>query len=1356
MTSLGPSRSAPLRYPADENGTNIFITVVRQGGIAGTVTVDFATADGTAFAGTDYVATSGTLTFGPGELSKSFDVFLIDNSIQDGNRTLNLVLSNPTAGASLGPVPAASLLIIDDESFNVAAGTLDATFRPGTGPNLPVYTIQLQANSNLLVGGEFTSYDNVPERSLTRLLPDGALDTTFNVGTGFNDQLRAMVLQPDGRLVMGGFFTNFNLVNRRYVARLYPDGALDESFNPGAGADNPVYAVAVQPGDSRILIGGSFNTFNGVYRPNLARLNTNGTLHAAFNVGNGPDGTVFALALQADGKILIGGDFTHVNNIPRDRIARLNPDGSLDPTFLTGAGADATVRAIQVQSDGSILVGGSFTNFAGQGRAFLVRLQPADGAVDGTFLAGLAGPDEAVYAIALQPDEKIVLGGSFSHVNGVTRNRITRLNKDGTTDPSINFGLGANGFVAALLIQPDRKIVLGGGFTTYDNKPANHLARIYGGSLRGNGSIEFSTPFYSVVEDQPVVILQVLRRGGTFGDTTVTYTTFDGSAVDGIDYVGAADVTLSFQQGEVLQSISLPIIDDNLVEGPKTAYLLLDNPTGGADIGAVPLAVLTILDNDCAVGFDNTIYSVAENVPAGTAPIRVIRTGAPDLPVSVDYFALPGTADTNKFVPVSGTLNFLSGETEKVFQVPILNELLVEGTKSVLLFLTNAQPTNVCSVSLGSAVLNITDDERAPGEIVFSSAAYSANESATNAVITVIRTNGTTGIVSVRYDTSDGTATNGIDYRATSGYLSFADGESLKVFNVPVLDDHKPGPDKTVNLALSQPGGGAILGALSNAVLTVLENQPGASYFGFAAAVLGAYEFDPYAFVTIVRTNSRRGLATVSFSTQDGTAINGLNYVGTNVTVTFYDNQGATNVLIPILQDQLGTPDLTVQLHLSNPSAGNFIAMSNALLVITNDDTSFQFAAPAYSVPKNATNLVITVRRSGLANATNSVDYSTLANGNAVAGLDYVPVSGTLTWASNEPPAKTFLVPIIYHAGFTPDKTFSVTLANAVGPTNTYVGAPSNAVVTIVNNDVGVPPAGDVDPAFNYLVGANAPVHAVAYDAARQLYVGGDFTYMGGLGQNHLTRLTTNGTVDSAFAIGSGFDSSVYAVALAADTNSSSGGGTGSAAWQPRATNRYWTSIACSSDGMNLVATAGTWDSNGLIHTSTDGGLTWVPRDTARHWRQAASSADGTKLVAVEYGWSGGYIYTSTDAGVTWTPRQTDALRHWWGVASSADGTKLVATEGGGEFFGYIYTSTDSGVTWTARESSRHWMEVASSDDGTKLVAAVMGGQIYTSTDSGATWIPRDVQPELAERGFLGRWHPAAGRRPEHVALSLG
>jgi hypothetical protein len=170
--------------------------------------------------------------------------------------------------------------------------------------------------------------------------------------------------------------------------------------------------------------------------------------------------------------------------------------------------------------------------------------------------------------------------------------------------------------------------------------------------------------------------------------------------------------------------------------------------------------------------------------------------------------------------------------------------------------------------------------------------------------------------------------------------------------------------------------------------------------------------------------------------------------------------------------------------------------------------------------------------------------------------------------------------------------------------------------------------------------------------------------------------------------------------------------------WVPRERQREWRSVACSADGVKIVAAAA-YDQ---LYTSVDSGVNWEAREVNGDFRAVASSADGTKLVVVDqFELGGGRIYTSSDSGVTWTARESN--RYWSAVASSADGTKLVAAVLGAQ----IYISTDSGATWTARDEARDWTSLASSADGTHLLAGSRG-RLYTSFDSGVTWTPRESE----------------------------
>ena len=363
-----------------------------------------------------------------------------------------------------------------------ADGNVDLGFNPGTGTTNGVESVAVQGDGKVLIGGRFVTVDTVGGNSFARLNPDGSRDETFiNLATGTDYSVRALAMQGDGRVLIGGLFNSVNGTLRNGIARLNADGSLDAGFNPGTGA-NTVASMVLQ-GDGKIMIGGGFTRVNGTVRNYVARLNADGSLDAGFNPGTGADSVVNVVAIQADGKALIGGFFTRVNGTTRNRIARLNADGSLDAGFSPGTGADAKVNAIALQGDGKVLVGGQFTSIDGVGRNRVARLN-ADGSLDVGFNPG-SGADREIKAVAVQGDGKVIIAGAFTRVNGTVRNCVARLNADGSLDASFNPGTGPDEQVCSVGMQVDGRVLIGGWFTRVNGTVRNRVAR-----LNADGSLD--------------------------------------------------------------------------------------------------------------------------------------------------------------------------------------------------------------------------------------------------------------------------------------------------------------------------------------------------------------------------------------------------------------------------------------------------------------------------------------------------------------------------------------------------------------------------------------------------------------------------------------------------------------------------------------------------------------------------------------------------------------------------------------------------------------------------------------------------------------------------------------------------
>ncbi|WP_162147236.1 T9SS type A sorting domain-containing protein [Flavobacterium enshiense] len=353
--------------------------------------------------------------------------------------------------------------------------SVDVTFDPGIGFDGIVHSTAIQSDGKIIVGGKFFQLRGTQVSRIARLNVDSSSDNSFNAGTGCIGTVSTTAVQSDGKIIAGGQFWRFNGRVVRHIARLNSDGSFDETFNVGTGFDGPTVIIVIQP-DGKIIVGGSFDYFNGIYKKNIARLNVDGSLDTTFSIGTGFNSSVRSIAVQSDGKIIVGGEFDMFNNVSRNRIARLNADGSLDTSFNPGTGFNNTVYSVKIQSDGKLILGGEFQYFNSISRNRIARLN-TDGSLDTSFNPG-NGFSNSVYATSIQSDGKIVAAGFFDYFNGVLRKCLVRLNADGSLDTSFNVGSGFGSRVSALCVQSDGKILAGGWFTVFNNVSSKYIVRL--------------------------------------------------------------------------------------------------------------------------------------------------------------------------------------------------------------------------------------------------------------------------------------------------------------------------------------------------------------------------------------------------------------------------------------------------------------------------------------------------------------------------------------------------------------------------------------------------------------------------------------------------------------------------------------------------------------------------------------------------------------------------------------------------------------------------------------------------------------------------------------------------------------
>lgn len=358
-------------------------------------------------------------------------------------------------------------------------GTIDTSLVIGNGFNLQVFSTCIQPDNKIISVGTFTSYSSITSNRLIRLNSDGTKDNSFVIGSGFNTTTTTVRLQNDGKILVGGLFTSYSGISVNRLLRLNSNGSFDSTFVTGSGPDTTVLSSCILS-DGKIIIGGDFASYSGFNSNRLIKLNSNGSVDSSFSIGTGFNASIFKIIEQPDNKILVGGAFTQFSGTTTRGLIRLNSNGTVDSTFFRPSAGSTTIYSIVLQPDSKIIVGGSFTSYSGVSKNRIVRLN-SDGNIDNTFNIG-SGFDSTVTEIILQQDGKIICVGSFTSYNGITSIRIIRLNSDGTLDTTFQSRAGLDsGNVfgdGKIAIDSNGKILVGTSFTSYDSQSYNRLVRI--------------------------------------------------------------------------------------------------------------------------------------------------------------------------------------------------------------------------------------------------------------------------------------------------------------------------------------------------------------------------------------------------------------------------------------------------------------------------------------------------------------------------------------------------------------------------------------------------------------------------------------------------------------------------------------------------------------------------------------------------------------------------------------------------------------------------------------------------------------------------------------------------------------
>lgn len=563
------------------------------------------------------ILVAGLLTPSSGSAYRGLVRLLPDGSLDPAFNAPSLfTYAGVTAyyGKSLELQPDGKILVLTNGSNNPGSGqvngivrlhtdgTLDASFQTGAGANNILNSFTRLANGSMLTAGSFTSYNGALDRPVVQLTSTGTLDATFSPVLQVPGSVSSLVRQADGKLIIGGNFSELNGQSIRRLARLNSDGTLDASFATGNDLNSPVGDLALQPDGRLLLIG------NDVVR----RLLPTGALDNTFTAPNLVGSNMYRLLLQPDGKVLIGGNFGYVNGTPlQPPLLRLNANGAYDASFApngTGAGRFVNLFSMTLQPDGKLVVAGNFAATTSTSTTRTVARLESTGALDASFTRlpfSTLNPVSGINTLAVQPDGKVLAGGQFTAVGGTARTSLARLNTDGTLDAGFTAPFTTGG-VNTLLVQANGSILVGGSMR--GTTVPNNLAR-----LLPSGQLD--TSFSAMTFPNGTVSSLLLQPDGKLL-LTGSFTTIAGQASAGVARLTGTNVL----------TVRAPqTVADHTQTWPVPAHTLLQV---APDASAHPLA-LDLVDglgravrSQALSGSIPTALSV-EGLPTGLYLLRV-------------------------------------------------------------------------------------------------------------------------------------------------------------------------------------------------------------------------------------------------------------------------------------------------------------------------------------------------------------------------------------------------------------------------------------------------------------------------------------------------------------------------------------------------------------------------------------------------------------------------------------------------------------------------------------------------------------------------------------------------------------
>lgn len=990
----------PATYNVTEGTASVTLALNLTQPSEQTITIDYATSNGTATGGNDFTAASGTLTFAPGETNKTIQINLIDDAVVEVTESFTVVLSNPV-NVSLGGGNTATITIADNEGVQFTSTAYSVQETDGTA----TITVVLSGPSTNIVSVGYETQDG----TATAGSDYSSVSGTLVYGVGETVKTFTVPILND-TLTENSESLTLHLINPVNVS-LGPvnTATLTIGDDEGVQFDSPTYSVNEIDGSVTVTV-----QMTGT-SPNIVQVDyatANGTAVA------GEDYTATSGTL-----VFNAGETTKTIAIPvaDDGLSEDNETFSvtLSNAINVSLGVPKTTVVTIVDNE-SIQFSSATYTIAEDGTSATITVQ-------------LSGSPQAAITVEYATSNGTAISGvDYTAASGIL---------------TFNPGQMAKTFSVPILddtiVEGPETVDLTLSNPTNASLGANDTAVL---TIGDNEGVRFSAMAYEVDEDGGAAIVTVQLIGTATSPVTVHYSTITGSATAGQDYTSATAVPLVFNIGETSKTFNVPILEDDLREGDEALQLQLSDPVN-ASLSTITEATLTIHDNEEALTATFTVANINVNENGGTATLTVNLSGKSQPTVSINFATVDETTNAGAdYTPTAGTLNFTTGETSKTIVVPIIDDAVAENLETFKVVLSN--PVNASLGILPQSTVTIFDDENA-ARVQFSSATYSVSEGGGSVNIQVNLSQVTLSPVTVTYATSNGTATAGSDYTATTGNLVLPAGQTSASFNIPITEDLLPESDETVTINLSNPVN-AFLGGPATATLTILDNE---SKVGFSLATYNHPESGGNVVIEVRVNPPSPAPVTISLAMSTGTATPGVDYIDMSTTLQFNANEKDKKITIPIVNDLLDEGNETINLELKNLITGGTVYMGlvNATVVIEDNDAvpTVRLGNSSYMTDEDPQTFEVEVFLSNASGRAVSVDYA-ISDGTASAsGGDYVGGSGTLNFAIGEI-SKKVTIQIKEDALDELNETINVVLAN---PVNATLTSPNAATVTIVDDD---------------------------------------------------------------------------------------------------------------------------------------------------------------------------------------------------------------------------------------------------------------------------------------------------------------